>query len=636
MIAGPSGVSAVDLAAMALYCAVIVYVGLRAARFTQTTSDFFFGGQRFPWWLVAVSCVATLVGAYSFQQYSQISYKYGFAAMAPYTNEWFVLPLFLIGWLPIVYYSRVQSIPEYFERRFDRRTRLAVLVVLLIYLEVYIGINLLTIGQLLSGALDWDLFGSEDANVLLLAGLMAFISAFYLHAGGQTSVLMTDLVQGLLLLVVGLGLVLLGVAHLGGLERFWEGLPLGHRLPLAPFNYPPGLHAVGDFWNDAMVGTFAFYCINQGILMRFMSAKSVRDGRKAMIVVVALLMPLAALAVCGTGLVGRSMHTHGMLPTPAALPAAATPLEVEEFIAQNVFVTAAREICRIPGMFGLVIAAVVAALMSTLDTLITAVSAVAVNDIWRTLRPGLDDRAYLAAARRIAIVSTVVGLALIPLFRHYDSIYQALSFFTSLIIPPLAVVILLAILWPRFGARAAFWTLILGSLAMAASVVWPQLIIPFAHGVELAPSNPFPYMRGLYGLAVSLAIAVALNWLDRSPRPTNIEGLVVGTLDAARAAFKGGVPSDHGIGRTARAPWRVAEGVDGEVRLPAELMRRLAVEPGDLLYVSDARWWLGGFRSLRAHAGEVSDDDRHVLVGAVAAEQGHLLSDRPLRIEKLM
>ncbi|MCH8149505.1 MAG: hypothetical protein IH987_16230, partial [Planctomycetes bacterium] len=83
-----------------------------------------------------------------------------------------------------------------------------------------------------------------------------------------------------------LGLFGLGIHYLGGPARFWEGLPADHRMPLAPLNYPPKLHAVGDFWNDAMVGTFAFFCINQGVLMRFLSARSVRDGRKAMFFVV--------------------------------------------------------------------------------------------------------------------------------------------------------------------------------------------------------------------------------------------------------------------------------------------------------------------------------------------------------------
>ena len=192
-----------DWIVLVAYFGVIVVVGVSVGKFTHTTSDFFFGGRRFSWWLVAISCVATLVGSYSFLSYSQSGFNFGLATALPYTNEWFILPLFLLGWLPIIYYNRITSIPEYFERRFDRRTRIAVLVLLLIYLEGYVGFNLFTMGKILEGLFGW--------NLMLAAAGMAVISGIYLHAGGQTSVVLTDFLQGLLLLAVGLGIVVLGV-----------------------------------------------------------------------------------------------------------------------------------------------------------------------------------------------------------------------------------------------------------------------------------------------------------------------------------------------------------------------------------------------------------------------------------------
>ena len=239
-----------------------------------------------------------------------------------------VLPFFLIGWLPIIYFSGVVSIPEYFERRFDRRTRILVLILLMVYLEGYIGINLLTIGVAMQGLFGW--------NVIASATVIAGLSALYLHAGGQTSVLFTDLLQGFLLLAAGLAVLGLGIVSLGGLEAFWQGLPADHRLPFARFNHPPQFHYVGEFWGDAMTGTFAFYCINQGVLMRFLSAKSVRDGRKAMLFTAVVLMPLAALAVGGAGWIGRSMVSAGLLPA--------------ETSAREIFVIVSRAVAG-PGVF---------------------------------------------------------------------------------------------------------------------------------------------------------------------------------------------------------------------------------------------------------------------------------------------
>jgi Na+/proline symporter len=125
--------------------------GLASSRIRPTI--FSLAGNDFRGGLIAISCIATLVGSYSLIQYSEVGFNFGMSSLVPYTNEWFVMPLFLLGWLPIVYFGRLQSVPEYFEKRFDRRTRLTVLVMLLIYLEGYIGINLLTIGRIMDGFL---------------------------------------------------------------------------------------------------------------------------------------------------------------------------------------------------------------------------------------------------------------------------------------------------------------------------------------------------------------------------------------------------------------------------------------------------------------------------------------------------
>ncbi len=586
-------------------------MGLFVARFTQTTSDFFFGGQRFSWWLISMSCVATLVGSYSFINYSEVGFNFGICSVTNYTNDWFVMPLFLIGWLPIIYFGGFQSIPEYFERRFDRRTRLLVLVLLMIYLEGYIGINLLTIGVAMHGIFGWPVFGSA-------AGI-AILSALYLHAGGQTSVLMTDLLQGFLLLAAGLGVLFLGIAAVGGIGPFWEGLPPAHRLPFANFNSPPQFHFVGEFWGDAMTGTFAFYFINQGVLMRFLSAKSVRDGQRAMIFTAVVLMPLAAAAVGGGGWVGRVMVDQGLLPADTS--------------ARDVFVTVARAVSR-PGVFGFVVAAMIAALMSTLDTLITAVSAIAVNDVWRLYRPGRKDAYYLGTARTASIVATALGIMLIPVFQQFKSIYQALSYFTSSITPPLIVAIFLGIVWKRFSTRAAFWMLLLGTAAMGASLIFPVLVRPFSHGVD--PSEGFTYLRSLYGVVVALGLGIVLTFLLPDKSSPKLTGLTLSTLEDAAAHYKGSRPNYEGVGRTAALGIR-ADGVSREtVRLPSSVMKSLAVEEGDLLYVADARWWLGGFRSLRVKAGPSLKDGREAVMSKADMAHAGLSAERTVSVEKLL
>jgi SSS family solute:Na+ symporter len=603
-----------DWLVLAAYLGGIVLVGTWVGRFTKTTSDFFFGGRRFSWWLIAMSCVATLVGSYSFVSYAQSGFHFGFASALPYTNEWFILPIFLLGWLPIIYYNRLTSIPEYFERRFDRRTRLAVLVLLLIYLEGYVGFNLFTMGKILEGLFGW--------NIVLAAAAMAVISGIYLHAGGQTSVVLTDLLQGLLLLAVGLGIVVLGVAAAGGLGAFWDGLPSGHRLPFAPFNDSARLNAVGDFWNDAMVGTFAFYLINQGVLMRFLSARSVRESRKAMLTVVLVLMPLLAVAVGGAGWVGRALVTQGRL-------------DLEGEGTGQTFLTVAALVSR-PGLFGLVVAAVIAALMSTLDTLLSAVSAIGVNDVWRTVRPGRDDAHYLRAARLVAILAALVGIGLVPVFNRFDSMYQALSHFTSIVTPPLVVVIFLACVWPRFDSRAAFWTLIIGSVAIVLSLFVPQVITPIAHGIPGPPEGEYSYIRSFYGLVTSGIAAVVLTLTSRRSTEGSAPGYTLATIDKAQTRYKGGPPDEPPVCRRVRLPIRVVDQQADDLRLPRRAMDDLGAAPGDLLHLSDARWWLGGLRSTHVTLGpSVEGGDEAQCTAAVFA-RARLLPGRPVRIEKIL
>ena len=177
-----------DYGIMVGYFVAMLLIGTWFGRNQKSTNDFFFGGQRFSWWLISFSLVATTIGSYSFVKYSKIAYEHGIASSQTYLNDWLWAPLLLFGWLPILYFSRVVSIPEYFERRFDVRARRVATVLLLVYLIGYVGINLFTMGQALNILLGVD--------VWLAAALVAGVSAVYVTFGGQTSVIMTDLFQG--------------------------------------------------------------------------------------------------------------------------------------------------------------------------------------------------------------------------------------------------------------------------------------------------------------------------------------------------------------------------------------------------------------------------------------------------------
>jgi hypothetical protein len=272
--------------------------------------------------------------------------------------------------------------------------------------------------------------------------------------------------------------------------------------------------------------------------------------------------------------------------------------------------------------------------MSTADTLINAVSAIFVNDIWRRyVRPDADDRHHLKVARIVSLAAAGLGLALVPFFAH-DSIYGAHGKFTAAVTPPLVVAILFGALWKRYTPAAAFSTLVGGAFLIALSFIWPhQLIGPLAFG--MGPGS-YKFMRALYGLIVSGGLGFVITWFTK-PRPAEeIVGLVNGTqLDAMRL-FKGSEPNRE-PGKQATLTLRLDADLDEEIiRVPAAAMEILKARTGDMAYACDPRWWFGGLRSVHVRLGEVVDEENIIRMAPAAVESAHFRDGQQVVLDKIM
>jgi SSS family solute:Na+ symporter len=651
--------STVDYVIIVAYFLGILGFGSFFGRYAKTTKDFFFGGQRFAWWLIAMSMVATGVGSYSFIKYSRVGFIYGMSSSMTYMNDWFFIPFFMFGWLPIIYFSRVRSVPEYFQRRFDTKSRMMAVVILMLYMIGYIGFNFYTLGVAAKAVLGVDL----RAAVLVIA----FVSAVYITIGGQTAVIFTDLLQGFMLLGAGVIMLLLGLDYLGldggileGLKTFWNSLGFDQRLPFARFNRPPDFNFVGIFWQDGFASSITFLFINQGLIMRFLAAKSMTEGRRTILFNTLFLLPLSMIAVGNAGWIGHALAAKGWID-PATDP-------------DQIFIVVAEKICQ-PGVFGFVLAALTAALMSTVDTLINAVTAVFVYDVYEPyLCRQRPDRHYLRVLRLVSVIATIVSLAPVLIFEQFNSIYAAHGAFIAVVTPPIVVSVFLGAFWKRYTPAAAFWSMFGGAALIGLSIKLPQMIEPFAtwlHGVE--PSGGFKYMRAFFGIVASGVIGVVISLFTRPKPEAEIAGLWVGSINWGRRFFKGSEPNfeigkpvvaslqlseDGTLGPTQAAALAVSEPdviqavEDGQpgtslkrppaqpppaypvVRLSGEDMRRMKVREGDLLYVADARRWLGGLRSLHVRAGKAHDQGNVVLIAEEAFQAGSFLPNRRVRVEK--
>jgi len=601
-----------DYAVMIGYFVAVLGFGLYFGRYTRTTKDFFFGGQRFSWWLIAFSCVATVVGSYSFIKYSAAGFRYGVSSTQSYLNDWFWMPILVLVWLPIVYYNKITSVPEYMEYRFDKKTRIAATIIILFYIVGYIGINLITLGRTLHTLLGWQ--------VMTGAIVTAVAVALYVYIGGQTAVIMTDLVQGIILLVAGMGLFAAAIYHFGGFGDFWALLPRAHKYAFSEFNAPPKFSFIGIYVQDGLANTGALMLMHQGFIMRFLSLKSVKDSRRMVVCWILVLAPLAAIATSCGGWIAKALVNNGELVTEPG----------------DSFVKAAHFLCA-PGVFGFVLAALTAALMSTADSLINAVSAIFVNDIWRPyIKPNRDDKHYLRVARITSLGAAALGLALVPIFMK-DTIYGAHSMFTAAVTPPVLVAILFGITWKRYTPAAAFVTIVGGAILIGLSFVWPDALVgPFDFG--MGPDS-YKFMRALFGLLAAGTLGVSVTWFTKPKPVEKIKGLVAGTqLDAMRR-FKGAAPNRR-PGEKVRLITRFDPKLAGQnvVIVSKSALDKMAADPGDLLYASHIRWWYGGLRSVHVKAGTpIESEDAELLrISPEDAASAHFTEGQQVVLEKIM
>ena len=372
----------------------------------------------------------------------------------------------------------------------------------------YVGIGLLTMGKAILPLLppEFTLLGIHFNTTLMgLVVVIALIVGIYITYGGQTAVIFTDLAQGFVLIFAGMLVFFLGMDYIGGFGLFWEVLPTTWKLPLAHFNDPPGFNFVGIFWQDGIAGSVGFLFMNMGLVMRFMATKSVDEGRKAAVFNILFMLPISAVVVGNAGWIAKAIS----IINPSIVPPDTNP--------DAIFVVVANIISH-PGVFGFIMAALTAALMSTVDTLLNATAAVYINDVHRPAKKWItkkilsrkeEDKQELNAARIATALFTVLGvLAVIP-FSTFPTVYEAHGFFHSTLTPPLVVAIFLGVFWKKFTNASVIATFVVGVALMILGMYYPRPLIQiFDHGTAFDPNHPYTYIGALYNLFVCVFVGV--------------------------------------------------------------------------------------------------------------------------------
>ena len=435
--------------------------------------------------------------------------------------------------------------------------------------------------------------------------------------------------------------------------------------------------------------------MNMGLLMRFMSCKSVDEGRKAASFNILFMLPISAIVVGNAGWIGKAIS----LINPEVVSPNTDP--------DAIFVVVANVIS-LPGVFGFIMAALTAALMSTVDTLLNAIAAIYINDVHRPAKKWLskktqtwkeEDRQELFSARIATAFFTVMGVLAVLPFSAFPTVYEAHGYFHSTLTPPLVVGIFFGIFWRRFTNTAVISTFVGGVALMVLGMHYPvPLIQIFAHGTKYVPDHPYIYIGALYNLVacvlvavlttltqnqqtrliekikkmpnhrlimigvtvvasllfamiifnvaslpvlliaiiilISLVIIAADYFIDYNPQEKT-DGLTVWSLAKTKENFKGSKINDA-EGEKVQIHWKVKSGEEDIVNFSTADMAKMKANIGDLVYITDIRRWFGGLKSVHSVYGKPHDEDGIVYVTEDHIKQGQFVKDKLLSAEKEM
>ncbi len=414
-----------DLVVIVLYFGGITVAGIYFARKNKSTEDYFVGGRNFPGWVIGLSMVGTSISSISFMAYPGDAYKTAWLRLM----GCFTLPLAILiasrWFLPFYRRGKVTSAYEYLEKRFGPKTRVYAAIIFIIGQVMRLGTVLFLLSLLIH-----ELTGLPSIWCILIGG--AFVS-FYTVAGGIEAVVWTDVVQTIVLVCGGLLCLVYIVYQLpGGLSEIFEvawadgkfraaevtvnsdvvfqgkETAFDQVLSFEPVRWTPSLwHKTGLMMLLlGFCGWIGEYSCNQNVIQRYCASKSPKEARKAMWICCASSVPIWTYFM----FLGTAMYVYfKQFPDETAFQmlVGSNGKEAEQILPFFVLK------CLPAGISGLVIAAVLAAAMSSLDSSINAISTVSVVDIYRRhFVKDRNERHYLFAARVVAIVASVLMLVI--------------------------------------------------------------------------------------------------------------------------------------------------------------------------------------------------------------------------------
>ena len=481
-----------DIAIVIIYLIAVIAHGLYVSRGKESADDYFLAGRALPWYLIGFSLFASNMSGASFIGLMGASYAHGIVV---FNYEWtatIVLIFFAVFMLPHFLRSRLYTIPEYLERRFDVRSRTAYSVFTVLAI-MFID----TAGALYAGGIVLSvLFPAFD--LWQTVAFLALLAGIYTMLGGLKAVVVTDAVQAVLLTFGGIAIFAFGLHAVGGWSAMMDTLSAERRELIKPIDDPflpwPGILGV------LLLG-FYYWTLNQFIVQRALGAASLDQGRKGALFAGFLKVPNIFIMILPGAF---AVLLYPDLPTP-----------------DLVFPTLAFDMLPV-GFRGLVLTALIAAIMSSLDSALNAAATLVTIDFIRPKKPQITDVTLVRIGRIVTGVAMIIGAVYAPMIARFETLFEYFQSVLSYVTPPIVAVFLAGIFWRRMTAPAAFWTIIAGL-----SIGAPLFILKEVFGFLTAAGLPDPHYTymGIAMFVFALGLITIISLTGEAPDYKQMKGV---------------------------------------------------------------------------------------------------------------
>ncbi|MEM1439697.1 MAG: sodium/sugar symporter [Pseudomonadota bacterium] len=458
---------ALDLGVVAAYAVFLLviaqWVSREKAGHKKDATDYFLAGRSLPWWAIGASLIAANISAEQIIGMSGSAWVMGIAIGA---YEWMAaLTLVVVAkWLlPVFLKHDIYTMPQFLEARYDHRVRN---VMACFWLGIYVFVNLTSILWL--GALALNTVAGVDLTVGL-AALGLFAAAYSLY-GGLKAVALTDIIQvtllvfgGVLIAWISLDAVSDGQGAIAGFQTLVERTPERFDLIFTKdsphYMSLPGLSVlIGGMW----IMNLSYWGFNQYIIQRALAAKDTQEAQKGILFAAFLKM---------------------LMPIIIVLPGVAAAILAPDLEAPDRAYPTVMNLLP-TGILGLVFAALIAAIVSSLASMMNSIATIFTMDLYRHFT-AVEGPALVRTGRIVSFTAIVIAMLVAkPLLGNFKEAFQYIQEFTGFFTPGVCALFLLGFFWPKTTSNGALATA-LGSavLSLAFKLAWPEL--PFIDRVGL-------------------------------------------------------------------------------------------------------------------------------------------------------